>query len=113
MKLLLRWVLSALTLMLIAYYLPGFRVNSFYTALVAALVLGLLNAIIRPIISILTLPVNILTLGLFSFVVNAAMVWIASSIVKGFDVQGFWPAFWGALIMWIVSWAVSVLLKKE
>jgi putative membrane protein len=113
MKLLLRWILSALTLMLIAYYLPGFRVSSFYAALIAALVLGLLNAIIRPIITILTLPVTILTLGLFTFVVNAAMIWITSTIVKGFEVQGFWPAFWGALIMWLVGWLVSALLKKE
>jgi putative membrane protein len=77
------------------------------------LVLGLLNAIIRPIITILTLPVTILTLGLFSLVVNALMMWIASTIVKGFEVHGFWPAFWAALIMSFVGWFTNSLLKKK
>ena len=112
MRLLLRWLLSAAALMLIAYYLPGVSVASFYTALIAALVLGLVNALIRPIILTLTLPVNILTLGLFTLVVNALMFWLASTVVKGFSVAGFWPAFWGALIMTLVGWVMSALLKK-
>ncbi len=84
MKLILRWLISAATLMLVAYYVPGIAVVSFYSALIAALVLGLVNAILRPLAILFTLPVNILTLGLFTFVINALMFWFASSIVKGF-----------------------------
>lgn len=112
MKLILRWIFSAATLMLVAYYVPGIGVASFYAALVAALILGLINALIRPLAILFTLPVNILTLGLFTLVINALMFWLASSIVKGFYVAGFWPAFWGALVVWVVSWLVNILLKK-
>ncbi len=113
MKLLLRWLISAAALMLIAYYIPGIAVANFYAALVAALILGLINALIRPFLILLTLPINILTLGLFTLVINALMFWMASSVVKGFFVAGFWPAFWGALTMWLISWAVNSLFKKE
>ena len=112
MRTLLRWLISATTLMLVAYYMPGISVHSFYTALVAALVIGLLNALVRPVLLFFTLPINILTLGLFTFIVNGLMFWFASSIVKGFYVTGFWPAFWGAMIMWLVGWLVNDLLKK-
>ena len=112
MKLILRWLISAATLMGIAYYLPGVSVASFYTALIAALVLGLVNALVRPLILVLTLPLTILTLGLFTFVVNALLFWLVSTFVKGFYVAGFVPAFWGALIMWAVGWLVNGLLKK-
>lgn len=98
--------------MLVAYYIPGLSVQSFYAALVAALVLGLINALIRPLIILFTLPINLLTLGLFTFLINALLFWFASTVVKGFTVAGFWPAFWGALIMSIVGWAVNSLLKK-
>jgi len=113
MKLLLRWLISAGTLMMLAYYMPGISVVSFYSALIAALVLGLINALVRPVALLFSLPVNILTLGLFTFVINALMFWLASSIVKGFYVDGFWTAFWGALVMWIVGWVVSAMLKKS
>lgn len=112
MKLVLRWLLSAGALMLIAYYVPGIRVMSFYSALVAALILGLINALIRPLIILFTLPINILTLGLFTLVINALMFWLASSVVKGFFVAGFWPAFWGALLMCVISWVVNSLFKE-
>jgi len=113
MKLLLRWVISAGALLLIAYFIPGFIVSGFYTALIAALILGLLNAIIRPIVHIFALPITILTLGLFSLVINALMMLLTSTIVKGFEVAGFWPAFWGALIMTIVGWITNSILKKD
>lgn len=112
MKLLFRWLISALVLILIAYYVPGIHVTNFYSALVAALILGLINALIRPLLLILTLPINIFTFGLFTLVINALMFWLASTVVKGFYVAGFWPAFWGALIMWIVGWFVNSLFKK-
>ncbi len=113
MKLVVRWLLGAVALMLIAYFVPGIAVSSFYAALVAALILGLINALIRPFLILLTLPVNILTLGLFTLVINALMFWLASSVVKGFSVAGFWPAFWGALAMSLISWVLSSLFKKE
>lgn len=112
MRFLIRWAAAAATLMGLAYYLPGVSVNSWYAAFVAALVIGLINAVIRPFITLLTLPVNILTLGLFSLVINALMLWLASSVVKGFDVAGFWPAFWASLILSLVGWVIGGLLKK-
>lgn len=113
MKLLLRWLISAAALMLIAMYIPGIKVASFYTALIAALIFGLINALIRPIALLLTLPINFITLGLFTLVINALMFWLASTIVKGFYVTGFWPAFWGALIMWIVAWMTNMMLSNK
>ena len=107
MRLLFRWLVSAATLMLLTYYLPGISVAGFYSALIAALVLGLVNALVRPVALLLTLPVNIITLGLFTFVVNALMFWLTATVVKGFNVAGFWPAFWGALVMWLVSWLMN------
>lgn len=86
---------------------------NFWSALIAALVIGLVNALIRPLLLILTLPVNILTLGLFTLVINAFMFWLASSIVKGFDVANFWAAFWGALVFWLVSWLVNGLFDTK
>ena len=112
MKLILRWVINAGALLLLASYLPGITVSGWYAALVTALVLGLVNALIKPVLVLLTLPVNILTLGLFTLVINALLFWFVASVVKGFGVAGFWPAFWGALIMSLVSWLVSGLLKK-
>lgn len=97
--------------MLITYYIPGITITTFYTALIAALILGLVNALIKPIILILTLPFNVLTLGLFTLVINALLFWFASTVVKGFYVAGFWPAFWGAIIMWILGWFINSLFK--
>lgn len=113
MYLLLRWAVNAATLLLLAYYLPGISVSGWYAAFIAALVLGLVNAVIRPILVLLTLPITILTVGLFTLVINALMFWLTSTIVKGFSVAGFWPAFWGALILTAVSWITSSALKHE
>ncbi len=112
MKLLLRWVLNALGLVLVAYLVPGFFIASFYTALIAALVLGLVNALVRPILLLLTLPVTIVTLGLFTFVINALMILLASTIVKGFIVYGFVPALLAAIILWAVSLATNWLIAQ-
>ena len=111
MHLLLRWVIYTLAIMLLPYILPGITVKNFYAALIAALILGLVNAIIRPLVILLTLPVNILTLGLFTLIVNALMLWLVSTMVKGFDVANFTAAFLGALILWAVSWIVNALTK--
>ena len=112
MRLLIRLLASAVTLVALTYYLPGIHVDSWYTAFIADLVLGVVNIIIRPIISLLTLPVNLLTLGLFGLCINALMLWLTSTIVKGFTVAGFWPAFWGALILSLVGWLMNMLLHK-
>ena len=83
MRLIFRWIINALALLLVAYLVPGIAVDGIWSALLTALVLGLVNAIIRPILLVLTLPVNIVTLGLFTFVINALMIWLVSAIVKG------------------------------
>jgi len=111
MYLLFRWLVNALALLAIAMIVPGFHVSSFLTALLAALVLGLVNALIRPILFILTLPVTIITLGLFAFVVNALMIWLVSTVVPGFQVDGFVPALLAAILLWVVSVGTNHLLK--
>ncbi len=111
MLILLRWLINTITLLILAFYLPGIEVSGFYAALITALVLGLINALIRPLIILLTLPINILTLGLFTLVLNALLFWFVSTIVEGFVVAGFWPAFWGALILSMVSWIIGALIK--
>lgn len=111
MKLILRWLINALALLLVTEILTGFQVDSFYHALIAALVLGLINAIIRPVLLVLTLPVNLLTLGLFTFVVNALMILLMGTIVKGVDIASFWTALAAAIILWAVSVITNYLLK--
>ncbi len=103
MQLLLRWLLNALALVAVANLIPGIHIDNFYHALIAALVLGLVNALIRPLLLILTLPINILTLGIFTFVINALMILLVATIVQGFTVAGFAPAFLAAIILWAFS----------
>jgi len=112
MILLLRWLINALALVVVARLVPGFTIDSFYSALIAAVILGLVNAIVRPLIVLLTLPVNILTLGLFTFVINALMLLLVSSIVKGFTVDGFGPAFLAAITLWLISLLTNLFLHK-
>ena|SRR3989338_7481712 len=112
MTLIFRWVINALALIIIANIVPGFGVDGLYTALIAALVLGLANALIRPILFILTLPITIITLGLFTFVLNALMVWLASTVVKGFEVTGFVPALLAAILLWMVSLVTNWMIKE-
>lgn len=112
MYLIFRWVINAIALILIASLVPGFGVETFYNALIAALILGLVNALIRPIVLVLTLPVNIVTLGLFTFVVNALMIWLVSTVVKGFEVSGFVPALLAALLLWVVSLGTNAIIKN-
>ena len=113
MKLLLVWLINALALMAVAYLLPGISVASFVTALVAALVLGLVNAVPRPVLVLLTLPATLLTLGLFIFVINGLLFWFVGSFISGFVVSGFWWGVAGAVAYSIVSWALSALLLNS
>lgn len=107
MKLLLIWVLNALALIAVANYVPGIRVDGFTAALVAAMILGLVNALIRPVLLLLTLPVTLLTLGLFIFVINGFLFWFTGSVLRGFMVDSFWHGILGALLYSLFSWALS------
>ncbi len=107
-----RWIINAVALLIVANIVPGFGIESFYNALIAALILGLVNALVRPLLFILTLPVTILTLGLFTFVINALMIWLASTIVEGFIITGFVPAFFAALILWVISMFTNWLINQ-
>lgn len=113
MLLLVVWLINAVALIAVAYLLPGITVDSFVTALVAALVLGLVNTVVRPIFVLLTLPATLLTLGLFIFVINGLLFWFVGSFISGFVVSGFWWGVIGAIAYSVVSWALSVLLLKK
>ena len=110
MRLILLWILNAVALLTVAYLMPSIQIATFGTALVAALLLGLINAVVRPLLLLLTLPVTLLTLGLFIFVINGLMFWLASALLEGFAVGGFWPAVFGSILYSVVSWALTSLL---
>lgn len=112
MKLLLKWLLSAAALMFVAYLYPGVQVTSLSAALVAALVIGLFNAVLRPILVVLTLPVTVVTLGLFLFVINAFMFWAAAEVLKGFQVAGFGAALIGSLIYSALGMVIDSALRS-
>jgi len=105
-----RWIVNAAALLLVAYLYPGVTVASFFAAAMAALVLGLVNAVIRPILVLLTLPVTILTLGLFLFVLNALLFWLVAETVEGFKVTGFWAALIGSVMYSLITLVTSWLL---
>ncbi|MDZ4201269.1 MAG: phage holin family protein [Gallionella sp.] len=107
LRLLLIWTLNSLALFAVANLVPGIHVTGFVAAFIAAFVLGLVNTLIRPIFLILTLPVTLITLGLFIFVINGLMFWFAGSILKGFVVDNFWNGVLGAVVYSIFSWALS------
>jgi len=103
MTLILRLIFNALGLILISNFIPGITVTGFYPALIAAVILGILNLVIKPILLILTLPITILTLGLFAFVINGLLFWFSASFIDGFAVSGFIPALIGSVLMSIIS----------
>ena len=109
MKLLLIWFLNALALLTVAYVLPGIHVDGFTAALVAALILGLINTLLRPLLILLTLPVTVVTLGLFILVINGLLFWFAGSVLKGFEVSGFWVGVLGALLYGIFSSVLAMI----
>jgi putative membrane protein len=113
LKLLVVWLINAVALLAVAYVMPGIAVASFATALVAALILGLVNAVIRPVLVLLTLPATILTLGLFIFVINGLLFWFVGSFIQGFVVSGFWAGVFGAIVYSLISWALSSLVFEE
>jgi len=110
MRILIKWLVMAASILAAAYFIPGVTVDGLKTALILAVVLGLINLIIKPILILVTLPVNILTLGLFTFVINALLILLASSIVKGFEVNGFLTALFFGIILSAINFILSKLL---
>ncbi|MEP7209149.1 MAG: phage holin family protein [Casimicrobiaceae bacterium] len=113
MRLLLVWLINAVALFALPYLLPSIQVAGFGAALIAALVLGLINTLIRPVLVLLTLPVTVLTLGLFIFVINGLLFWAVGSWLHGFHVAGFWSGVFGAIVYSIISWLLSSLLLRN
>ncbi len=113
MNLMIGWLINAGALFSLPYILTGVKMDDFTTAIVVALVLGFLNTIIRPILVILTLPINIVTLGLFTFVINGFLFWVVAKWIEGFSVASFGWAIAGALLYSVISWAVSSLLLSS
>jgi len=111
--LLLRWLMLTAAILAAAYLLDGIKVRDFLSAFLAAAVLGILNAFFRPLLILLTLPLNILSLGLFTFVINAFLLKMASGVIPGFEVHGFWTALFGALIITLVSGLLNALIGTE
>jgi len=108
-----RWLTLTVAIILSAYLLDGIRISGFLSAFFAAAILGILNAFFRPIALLLTLPINILSLGLFTFIINALMLKLASGLIPGFDVYGFWTAIFGSLIISIISWLLNSFISDQ
>ena len=113
MRLLLTWLINAAALFALPFLMSSVTVTHIGAALVAALVLGLVNTLIRPVLVLLTLPVTLLSMGLFILVINALLFWAVANLVDGFQVSGFWSAFIAAILYSIISWALSTLLLKK
>ena len=104
------WLMTTIAILIAAYLLPGVTVKGFVAAVVTALVLGLINTFIRPILLILTLPINILTLGLFTFVINALLIMLTTAVVPGFDVRNFWWALLFSFVLSLIKWALNAIV---
>jgi putative membrane protein len=113
MGLLLRWLILTSAILLASYLFEGINASGFFSAFWAAAILGILNALLRPILFVLTLPINILTFGLFTFVINAIMLRMASGVISGFEVTGFWPAFFGSLVISLISWGLNSFVNDR
>ena len=113
MKLLIAWIINSASLITVAYLLPGVTVTSFTAAFIAALVLGLVNTFIRPLMVLLTLPATILTLGFFIFIINGLLFWFVGTQVDGFIVDGFWAGVIGAIVYSVIAWVLSVVFMPK
>jgi putative membrane protein len=113
MRLILTWLINAVALIALPYIFRSISVDSFFTAVLVAVVLGLINALIRPLLVLLTLPVTLLTLGLFIFVINGLLFWAVGSFMPGFHVDGFWAGVFGAIVYSLISWALASLLMPR
>lgn len=110
---LIRWLIQTAAILVAAHLVDGIRVNGFFSAFFAAAILGILNAVLRPVLLILTLPVNILSFGLFTFVINAMMLMMASGVIGGLEVTGFWSAVGGSLLITLVSWLLNSFVSEQ
>ena len=113
MGILVRILINALAIVATAQVIPGIELNGVLAALAAGLVLGVVNGVVRPILVFLTLPLTLLTLGLFLFILNGLCLWLTAALVKGFEIHGFWPAVFGALLVSIVSWILTAFLNDR
>ena len=113
MGIFIRWLILTAAIVVASYLIDGIRISGFFSAFCAAAVLGILNALFRPILFILTLPINIMTFGLFTFVINALLLKMASGVIPGFDVHGFWSAVFAALIISGVNWILSSFINEQ
>jgi putative membrane protein len=113
MGFLIRWLILTVAIIVASYLLEGIYISGFFSAFFAAAALGILNALFRPILILLTLPINILTLGLFTFIINALMLKLASGVIPGFEVYGFWTAVFGSLIISVVSWLLNSFISDR
>lgn len=113
MRILLRWIIMTVAVIIAAYLIPGVRVASFFSALWVALFLGIVNLLLKPILILITLPINILTLGLFTFVINAALILLASYVVRGFEVAGFWWALLYGIVLSIVHYLLNLIVGSD
>ena len=113
MRLLLLWILNAVALLAVTYLLPSIQVDGFGSALLAALVLGFINTLVRPVLALLTLPITVLTLGVFYLVLNGLLFWLASALIPGFHVSGFVSALLGALFYGVIAWVLSALIPAK
>jgi len=113
MGILIRWIILTVSIIIASYLLEGIHISGFFSAFFAAPALGILNALFRPLLLILTLPINVLTLGLFTFIINALMLKMASGIIPGFEVHGFWTAVIGSLIISIISWLLNSFISDR
>lgn len=109
-RLLIVWLLNAVALMAVAYFMPQIKVTSFISALIAAFALGAVNTLIRPVLTLLTLPISILTLGFFYLVINGLLFWMVGKMLNGFSVDGFWAAVFGGLLYGLISWLLSMII---
>ena len=113
MSLIIKWLIMVLAIMISSYLIPGVIIAGFWTAFWLALFLGIINVLVRPILILITLPINILTLGLFTFVFNALLILLAASVIKGFSVDGFWVAMLFSIVLSVVSYLLNALVRER
>jgi len=113
MGLLIRWLALTAAIVIASYLISGIEISGFFSAFFAAAILGILNIFFRPILFILTLPINLLTFGLFTFVINALLLKMASGVISGFQVHGFWSAVFGALVISVVNWLLNSFINEQ
>ncbi len=111
--LLAKWFVLAIAIMTASYLIDGIEVSGFFSSIFTAVILGFLNLFLRPVIIILTLPINILSFGLFTFVINALILKMASGVISGFHITGFWPAIWGSIIISLASWLLNSIVYNQ